>query len=139
MDDKVVVPRGSRLHGRVELLRAGTPDLEGWVRLVFREIHFPDGRRFTTWMTNSFSATPHRHVARHVIYIGLGAVAGAVIGKGRSRTAAILGGAFGGFLLSSNTGRGARDVNLKEGQTIWLQLGQELMIADDGRSDGINF
>jgi hypothetical protein len=39
---------------------------------------------------------------------------------------------FGGFLLSTNTGTGARDVNLKEGQNIWLQLGQDLTLSDAG-------
>jgi hypothetical protein len=130
--DSVVVPRASRLHGRVELIRAGTPDTEGWVRLVFREIELPDGRRIPTWMTNAFHATPHRPVMRHITYIGIGAISGGLIADGPSRTAAILGGILGGFLLSANTGKGARDVNLKEGQNIWLQLGQELVISNSG-------
>jgi hypothetical protein len=130
--DKVVVPRGSRLHGRVELVRAGTPEMEGWVRLVFREIQLPDGRLIPAWMTNSFHATPHNHVMRHIVYTGIGAVSAGLIVEGTSRTAAILGGILGGFLLSTNTGKGARDVNLKEGQSIWLQLGQELTLSDAG-------
>lgn len=126
--DHTVVPKGSRLHGRVELVRAATVDLEGWMRLVFREIQFADDFRVSTWMTNSFTATQPRHIARNIIYAGLGAAAGALIGRGRSRTAAVLGGVFGGFILSTNTGRGARDVNLKTGDTIWLQLGQDLTL-----------
>jgi len=128
--DKVIVPEGSRLHGRVETIQRGRVGSVGWLRLVFREIHMPDGRRVPTWITNSFHAPPQRRIVRYLTFIGIGAAGGALIGGDKSRTTGVLGGILGGFLLSANTGHGVRNLTLKVGQDIWLQLGQDLAFAD---------
>src|SRR5438477_2920771 len=63
--------RGSRLKGRVETIQAATHNTEGRVRLVFREIEFPDGQRASTWITNSFSASPPKRNRRYFIFVGI--------------------------------------------------------------------
>src|SRR5260221_11505874 len=49
--NNVVVPQGSRLHGRVETIEPATATSEGRGRLVFRVIEFPDRRRGSTSIT----------------------------------------------------------------------------------------
>ena len=46
--DRIMVPGGSRLHGRVETIQHATRTNEGRVRLVFREIQLPNGNRVST-------------------------------------------------------------------------------------------
>ena len=124
--DKVVVPRGSRLYGRVETVQAGTPSNEGRIRLVFREIQFPDGRRIPSWITNSFAASRPGNI-RYVIYMGAGAAAGGLIGGKTGRSAGIIGGTLTGFIIAGNRGvPGIRDLTLKTGQQVRLELGEDL-------------
>jgi len=129
--DKIMVPGGSRLHGRVETIQAATRTNEGRVRLVFREIQLPDGKRISTWLTNSFVAPTPKRAARYVVYMGIGAAGGAAIGGKRARVAGVLGGLLAGFVIAGNhAGQTLRDLTLKEGQQIRLQLGEDLKIAD---------
>ena len=124
--DKVVVPRGSRLYGRVETVQAGTRSNEGRIRLVFRQIQFPDGRRIPAWITNSFAAAGPGHI-RYVIYMGAGAAAGGLIAGKTSRSAGIIGGTLTGFIIAGNHGvPGILDLTLKTGQQIRLELGEDL-------------
>jgi hypothetical protein len=124
--DKVIVPRGSRLHGRVETVQAGTRSNEGRIRLVFREVQFPDGRRIPVWMTKSFAAARLGNV-RYLIYMGAGAAAGGLIGGKTGRSAGIIGGTLTGFIIAGNRGApGIRDLTLKIGQEIRLELGEDL-------------
>src|SRR5262245_2031070 len=92
LTNTVVVPRGSLLRGRVETIQPATRDMAGRVRLVFRQIEFPNGRRVPTWITNSFSANTPNRKTRYVIYTGLGAAAGGFIVRSSARVAGILGG-----------------------------------------------
>jgi hypothetical protein len=129
--DKIMVPGGSRLHGRVETIQAATRANEGRVRLVFREIQLPDGKRISTWITNSFVAPTPKRAARYVVYMGIGAAAGAVIGGKTGRVAGVIGGVLTGFVIAGNrSGPILRDLTLKEGQQIRLQLGEDLNIAE---------
>ena len=124
--DKVVVPRGSRLHGRVETVQAGTRSNEGRIRLVFREIQLPDGRRIPAWITKSFAAARLSNI-RYFIYMGAGAAAGGLIGGKTGRSAGIIGGTLTGFIIAGNRGApGVRDLTLKTGQHIRLELGEDL-------------
>jgi hypothetical protein len=124
--DKVVVPRGSRLYGRVETVQAGTRSNEGRIRLVFREIQFPDGRRIPAWITNSFAASSPGNI-RYLIYMGAGGAAGALIGGKTGRSAGIIGGTLTGFIIAGNRGvPRIRDLTLKAGQQIRLELGEDL-------------
>src|SRR5258705_13680006 len=97
--DRIMVPGGSRLHGRVETIQHATRTNEGRVRLVFREIQLPDGKRVSTWMTNSFVAPSPKRTARYVVYMGLGAAAGAAIGGKTVRVAGLIGGTLTGFRI----------------------------------------
>jgi len=125
----IVIPRGSRLHGRVETISRANDTVEGRVRLVFREIRLPDGRTIPTWITNSFSASSPNRTRRHVLYMSIGAAAGAVLGGHKARTAGIIGGLIAGFVIAGNAGEGKlQDLSLKVGRTLELQLGQDLEI-----------
>src|SRR3984957_10094654 len=55
--NKVLIPKGTRLNGRVETIQPATQTDSGRVRLVFREMQFPNGPRIQTWITNSFDAS----------------------------------------------------------------------------------
>jgi hypothetical protein len=126
---KIVVPEGSRLNGRIETIEAANTTVEGRVRLVFREIQFPDGRRAATWITNSFSASPPKRKLRLGLYTGTGAAAGALIGGKRARTAGIIGGTLVGLVIAINSGNAnSGDLELAPGQLIHLQLGEDLKL-----------
>lgn len=125
----VVVPQGSLLRGRVETIQPATRDTEGRVRLVFREIEFPNGQRVRTWITNSFTANTPNQIARYIAHTGLGAAAGALIGGKTARVAGILGGALAGFVIAgSRNAAGLQDLTLKAGQQIQLELGEDLVV-----------
>jgi len=127
--EKIVVPRGSRLHGRVETITPADNTTEGRVRLAFREIELPDGRRLTTWITDSFSASPPKRTQRYALLIGLGAAAGGVVGGHAARVAGIIGGALVGFIIVANSGNGnLPDLALKPGQMLHLRLGEDLKL-----------
>ena len=123
----VIVPKGSRLDGRVETIEAATRTNEGRVRLVFRQIELPDGRRLSTWITNSFGASEPKRNRRYAIYTAVGGVAGAFIGGRAARVAGILGGSLVGFVIAGNSGDAKRpDVTLKPGDVLHLELGEDL-------------
>jgi hypothetical protein len=129
VESKVVVPQGSRLNGRVETIESATHTTEGRVRLVFREIELPDGRRLATWMTNSFSAAPPKRRRRSVIFTAVGGVAGAFVGGKTARVAGILGGSLIGFLIADNSKDGKfPDLTLRPGAILHLELGQDLQM-----------
>jgi len=129
---KVILPQGSRLNGRVETIQAATRANEGRVRLAFRQIEFPDGRTTSTWITNSFSASPPRRNLRYVLYMGIGATAGALIGGKSARTSGILGGLLGGFVIAGASGNGnLPDLVLRRGQVIRLMFGEDLQLVPD--------
>jgi hypothetical protein len=124
---RIVVPEGSRLNGRVETIDAANRTSEGRVRLVFREIQFPDGRTVSTWITNSFSASPPKRKLRHLLYMGVGGAAGAFIGGKAARITGILGGTLVGFVIASNSDDDKLpDLTLRAGQKLRLQLGEDL-------------
>jgi hypothetical protein len=127
--NKVIVPRGSLLKGRVETIQPATRDNEGRVRLVFREIELPDDRRVATWITNSFGAPAPKRTLRYVLWMGAGGAAGGFIGGKAARVAGILGGALAGFVIAG-TGDDSNlpNLTLRSGRTIHLQLGEDLTI-----------
>jgi hypothetical protein len=125
---EIVVPSGSRLNGRIETIQAASPTSGGRVRLVFREIEFPDGRRIPTWITSSFTASPPHRTRRAVIYTVVGATAGAFIGGKSARVAGILGGTLVGFVIAINHDGNLPDIRLKSGQTLQLELREDLSI-----------
>lgn len=131
MADKVLVPKGSRLAGRVETVQAGTRASGGRVRLVFREIQLPDGRRLSTWITNSFGAPPPRRNIRYAVAMGIGAVAGGFIGGTRGRAAGVIGGLLTGFIVAGAKAPSVHDLTLKAGQDIRLQLGEDLTVTQN--------
>jgi hypothetical protein len=128
--EKVVIPEGARLNGRIETIEPATVTNEGRVRLAFREIQFPDGRSASTWITNSFSASPPKPTRRYVLAMGIGAAAGAVIGQHAARTAGIIGGTLVGFVIANNSGGTKRsDLELRSGQKIVLEFREDFIPA----------
>ena len=125
---EIVVPSGSHLNGRIETIQAASPTSGGRVRLVFREIEFPDGRRIPTWITSSFAASPPHRTRRAVIYTVVGATAGAFIGGKSARVAGILGGTLVGFVIAINRDGNLPDIRLKAGRTLQLELREDLSI-----------
>jgi hypothetical protein len=125
----IVVPEGSRLNGRVETVVAATQTSEGRVRLVFREIEFSDGRKVSTWITDSFSASSPNRKRRYPLYMGIGAGAGALIGGKNARVAGVLGGLLLGFVLASNAADAKLpDLVLKPNSRLHLRLGEDLKL-----------
>ena len=128
---KVVVPRGSRLNGRVETIQAATRASEGRVRLVFREIELPDGRHVSTWITNSFGAPAPKRTLRYVLWMGGGGAAGGLVAGKVARAAGILGGTLAGFVIAGNKDDSVLpDLTLRSGQTIRLELGEDLTVPE---------
>ena len=128
-DGKVIVPSGARLNGRVETIEPATETTEGRVRLAFREIQFPDGRKVSAWITNSFSASPPKQKLRYLLYPGIGAVAGGLIGGGKARVSGILGGIVVGVVIAGNSGDGKlADLKLKPGRVLRLRIGEDLQL-----------
>jgi hypothetical protein len=124
-----LIPEGTRLTGRVETIQPATRTNEGRVRLVFREMQFPDGRMVQTWITNSFDAPPSKPNRRYALLMGSGAAAGGLIGGNTARVAGILGGVLVGFVVAENSGNSKlHDLTLKRGQTLHLQLGEDLTL-----------
>jgi hypothetical protein len=122
------LPDGSRLRGRVETIQAARRDAEGRVRLVFREVELPNGQRVQTWITNSFVAgTPKRNL-RYIAYTAAGATAGAVAGGKKARVAGLLGGAIVGFVIAGRPDSRPKDLTLKAGEEIRLQLTEDLLL-----------
>jgi hypothetical protein len=128
--NQTVVPAGSRLNGRIETIEAGSPSTPGRVRLVFREIEMADGRLASTWITESYSATPPRRGRRYLLSMGLGGAAGAFIGGTAARVSGILGGTLIGFIIASNTGTASLpDLTLPSGRVLHLQVGEETKVG----------
>jgi hypothetical protein len=128
-EGEAVIPQGSRLNGRVETVTPATPSNEGRVRLAFREIEFPDGRRTPAWITEAFSASPPKRKLRYALFMAVGALGGGLIGGRSARTAGVIGGALTGFVLADRSADGnLPDLTLKQGRTLHLQLGEDLML-----------
>jgi hypothetical protein len=125
---QIVVPEGTYLNGRVETVQAATKSNEGRVRLVFRELEFPDGRRLSTWITDAYGAKPPRRHLRYLIYTGVGGTGGGLIGGKNARVAGILGGVLIGFIIAGNSGDSGSDVTLHRGRALHLELGADLII-----------
>jgi hypothetical protein len=126
---RIVLPEGSRLNGRVETIAPATVVNRGRLRLAFREIHFPDGRTMPTWITSSFSASPPKRSLRYVLFVTIGGAAGAFAGGKSARVAGIIGGTLAGFLIAANSSpEKLPDVELKRGELLRLQLGEDLRL-----------
>jgi hypothetical protein len=125
----IIVPQGSRLNGRIETIEPATSQSEGRVRLVFREIQLPDGRRVSTWITNAFTASPPNRKLRYVLGVGIGATVGGLIGGKTARVSGILGGTLIGAIIAGSSGHGKLpDLALKPGQKLRLEFGEDLKL-----------
>lgn len=125
----IVVPQGTLLNGRVETIQAATHSEEGRVRLVFRDLQFPDGRHVSTWITNAFEAPAPKRKLRYVVFMTAGAAGtGAIAGKS-ARTAGALGGALLGFVLAGLGDDSNRsDLTLRAGKTLHLEFRENLVL-----------
>jgi hypothetical protein len=124
-----VAASGSRLHGRIETISGATQSSTGRVRIVFRELELPDGRRTPVWITESYAASGPNRTVRSLLYSGAGGIAGAFIGGRRMRAAGAIGGGLIGFIVAINSG-GTKlpDLTLKRGQVLHLRLGEDLSL-----------
>ena len=128
--ERIVVPRGSRLRGRIETIQPGARDTEGRVRLVFREIQFPDGQRIQTWITNSFTSDAPNRKVRYAVFTALGAAAGGLLGGRNARVTGILGGTIVGFVIAgSRNASSLPNLTLRPGERIQLEFGEDLVLA----------
>ena len=125
----VVVPRGSRLNGRVETIQPATHTEEGRVRLVFRDLQFPDGRHVSTWITNSFEAPAPKRKLRYLLFMTAGGAAAGVAAGRNARTAGAIGGVLVGYVLAGIGDDSNRsDLNLRSGKTLHLEFREDLVI-----------
>jgi len=124
------LPQGSRLVGRIETIQAARPDAGGRVRLVFREIELPNGQRVQTFITNSFAAGPPKRTLRYVVYTAAGATVGAIAGGNRARVAGLLGGTIFGFVIAGHGDSGPKNLTLKAGREIRLELTEDLVLSN---------
>jgi hypothetical protein len=124
------LPKGSRLRGRIETIQAAGRDAEGRVRLVFREIEFPRGERVQTWITNSFSAGTPKRILRYILYTATGATAGALVGGKKARVTGLLGGTILGFVIAGRPDPGPKNLTLKAGQQIRLELTEPVVLQN---------
>jgi hypothetical protein len=125
MSEGIVAPAGSRLEGRVDFVQEGSFSEDGWMRLLFNRITLPDGREIHTIALASFYK-PKPHPKRdHVLWIaGLGAV-GLLLGGHNERVTAGLGGALAGLVLAENRSSVGRNLTLRAGQTIRIQVNED--------------
>ena len=125
----VVVPRGSRLNGRVETIQPATHTEEGRVRLVFRDIQFPDGRHVSTWITNSFEAPMPKRKLRYALFMIVGSAAAGVAAGRTSRAAGAIGGALVGYVLAGLGDDSDRsNLTLHSGKTLRLEFREDLVV-----------
>ncbi len=122
------LPRGTRLRGRVETIQAARRDSEGRVRLVFREVEFPNGQRVQTFITNSFAAGTPKRTLKYVVYTAAGATAGALAGGTTARVAGLLGGIIVGFVIAGHGDSDPKNLTLKAGREVRLELAEDLRL-----------
>lgn len=125
---QMVLPKGSRLVGKVESVQSGDPAAHGWMRLVFEEVILPDGRRVRAQFSNLFAASDRHPIIRYVVPFVVGGGLGWLIGGKEARTSAVLGGLLGGSLIAFGGYRSVKDVELRAGRRISVRLGQDLQI-----------
>ena len=125
----VVVPRGSRLNGRVETIQPATHKDEGRVRLVFRDIQFPDGRHISTWLTNSFEAPMPKRKLRYALFMTAGSAAAGLAAGRSARAAGAIGGALVGYVLAGLGDDSDRsNLTLRSGKTLHLEFREDLVL-----------
>ena len=134
----VVVPEGSRLNGRVETIQPATQTEEGRVRLVFRDLEFPDGRHVATWITDSYQARAPKRILRYVGYMTAGSAGTAAVAGHSGRTAGALGGALLGFVLAGLRDDSNRsDLELRPGKTLHLEFGEDLILPPQSAANPV--
>jgi hypothetical protein len=133
MGSRVVIPAGSRVHGRVveaTPARKGLADKAGSLSLAFDSISTPVG--FGAAMSATLTSTGSGSGKRTAATIGGGAVGGALLGRilgHNARGAAIgtaLGGAAGTGIAAGSRGE---DVTLAAGAPLTVLLDQPLTIS----------
>jgi hypothetical protein len=125
---QILLPRGTRLEGKIESVQSGNRNTHGWMRLLFDEVVLPDGRRVRAQFSNLFSAGDRHVLVRYILPLGAGAATGAVIGGEKARVSGMLGGLVVGSVISFGRPRAVRDVEFDAGRRVSLRLGQDLQI-----------
>jgi hypothetical protein len=125
----VVVPRGSRLNGRVETIQPATHTEEGRVRLVFRDIQFPDGHHVSAWITNSFEAPMPKRKLRYALFMTVGGAAAGFVAGRSARAAGAIGGVLVGYVLAGLGEDSDRsNLTLHSGKTLHLEFREDLIV-----------
>jgi hypothetical protein len=125
----IVVPSGSRLHGRVEFVERKSVTDDGSLRLLFSRFELPDGRSIETLASASFRMDKPRGKKDYVVAMFSFAAIGAFLGGRNKRVSGGLGGAIVGLLVIENKHRFGRDLTLRAGRTIQLRLSADLISA----------
>ncbi|HXU13096.1 MAG TPA: hypothetical protein VN898_14170, partial [Candidatus Binatia bacterium] len=131
--DRVAIPAGSRVHGRVSEAvpaKKGLSDKGGSLTLSFDRVLTPSGTNapMSAGMTRVATGSGRKNAAA----IGGGAAGGALLGKilGKSSKDAavgtIIGGAIGTGIAAGTRGE---DVELPAGTALTIQLDQALAIS----------
>jgi Protein kinase domain len=130
---RVVIPAGSRVHGRVAEAtpaKKGLADKAGSLRLSFDSVSTPVG--FGAAMSATLTSAGSGSGKRTAAAIGGGAAGGALLGRilGRNARGAVIGGALGGA-VGTGIAAGSRgdDVNLPAGAPMSVWLDQPLTIS----------
>lgn len=121
-----VLPAGTRFRGRVDFVQRKSLTDDGWMRLVFNRVEWPDGREISTLAVVSFHPTDPKPVRNSILTAVLLGVAGALIAGRNNRVTGGLGGAIAGLVIAEGVHSGGRDVVLQAGRTIRLLLSDNI-------------
>jgi hypothetical protein len=133
MGDRVVLPAGSRVHGRVVAANPATrglADKAGSLSLAFDKVVTPAG--FDSPMSAAVSSTGAGSGKKTAEAIGGGATGGALLGKflGHSSKRTALGAAIGGAVGTAfAAGSHGQDVTFAAGTPLTVRLDQPLTIS----------
>jgi len=122
----IVAPAGTTLEGKVDFVQPGSVTEDGWMRLLFNRVNFPDGRQSTTLASASFRTHRRKGPRNHLLAMTALAAAGIAVAGPGNRTTGGLGGAIAGFVLVENRQRYGRDIMLHAGATIRVKLAEDL-------------
>lgn len=129
-DDTVVVPSGSRVHGKVETV-ASSGKLAGAAQMTFRLTDLEVNGRTIPLSTSAYERKGDTHTKRNVGYIAGGAAVGALLGQvlGRDTSSTLKGAAAG---AAAGTGvaalGGDLDFEIEAGRPVAFTLEQPLLL-----------
>ncbi len=130
IQDRVAIPAGSTLHGRVESVKAAKRGAgNASMTLVFTSLELPGG--YSTEVTASLSRQSASKKKRNAAIIGGSAAGGALLGRvlGKDTKGAVVGSIVGGAVGTGVVlAKEGEQVNLPEGTEMSVQLEQGIKV-----------